>query len=143
MNFLNSPPGPLGQAGQSSTSTQPNYLFNNASPQFSKFGQGAQKFGERIAGAPGKAQDVLSRLFGNLFGGQGDLAQPQPQGFPGQGEPVQGGFPGQGAPVAGTFPGQGQGPLAGVLGGQGQSITGPGQGPGQGTGILNRFMQNG
>jgi hypothetical protein len=136
MNFLNSPPGPLGQAGQSATSTQPPSLFNNASPQFSRFGQGAQKFGERIAGAPGKAQDVLSRLFGNLFGGQGDLAQPTPGAsslFPGQGAPVQGSFPGQGAPVAGAFPGQG-----GVL--AQPSITGPGQGPGQGTGILNRFM---
>jgi hypothetical protein len=130
MNFLNSPPGPLGQAGQSSTSTQPPSLTSgNGSPQFNRFGQGAQSFADRIGGAGGKAQDVLSRLFGNLFGGQGDLAQ----GFPGQGEPVQGGFPGQ-------LPGQGApqgGPLASVLGGGKPSITGQGQGGG----FLSRFMQ--
>jgi hypothetical protein len=134
-NLTNAP----GTAGMSNASTQPPGLFNNA---LSRFGQGAQSFAERVGGASGKAQDIMQRLFGNLFGGQGSLT-PGPDG---------GGFPGQGPLLPPESPdhfvGQG-GPLSPVLGG-GQPDNSARRGfpgapfnPQPGGGFLSRFMPGG
>jgi hypothetical protein len=72
-NFLNSPAGPLGGAGQSGTSTTPQNIFNNANGIGSRFGAGIDAFKNRVgAFSP-------ERLFGengplsHLFGGDGSM----------------------------------------------------------------------
>jgi hypothetical protein len=110
-NLTNSPNGPLGGAGQSNNSTMPRGLFANASPAFNNFGKGLESFTNNVGA---KAKGVFGQLFGNLFGGDGGMANdptsnggaPSLFGQPGQpgaqGQPtVQGPM----GPVPGQLPG--------------------------------------
>jgi hypothetical protein len=125
MNFLNSPPGPLGSAGQSSNSTQPSSIFNNANSPFTRAGQGLQALRDKIGnfGGGGDIREILSSLLGSDGGILGGLKQ-IPNGI---GQAVSG--------AASLF-----------TGGPGSNPTGtPPQAPGQAgaasNGILSRFMQ--
>jgi hypothetical protein len=156
-NLTNSTPGQFpGQAGMSNSSTQPQGLFNNAGSPIGRFGQGVQSFADRIGGASGKAQDVLQKLFGNLFGADGSFGQmngapPHPEGLPSPDSlptGAQGPLLGPDATGMPNFGGPLPGPLDGAPGprpfpGQGAPVQGGFPGQGQGGGFLSRFMPGG
>lgn len=138
MNFLNSPPGPLGAAGQSSKSTQPTNLFSNASSPFSRLGSGVQSFRDRIGnfGGGNSRDSILSALFGNLFGGDGGLLGGFRHAADSLGKLPQNVGNGLGQAMSGAASifggGQGANPTGGGLPGTAGKTTG---------GFLSRFMQ--
>jgi hypothetical protein len=86
MNFLNSPSGPLGSAGQASTSTLPQNLFNNSGGFGSRFGAGLDAFKNNMGVFSDQMRQqnplqAVKGLFssggalGNLFGGDGSFLQ--------------------------------------------------------------------
>jgi hypothetical protein len=80
-NFLNSPQGPLGSAGQAGTSTMPQNLFNNSNGVGSRFGTGIDAFKNRMGTFSQEAREnplnavqgmfKPGGLLGNIFGGDG------------------------------------------------------------------------
>jgi hypothetical protein len=164
-NFLNSPPGPLGAAGQSSNSTQPPNIFSNAPQAFGgNLGKGLGSFADRMKGIS-ESDNKLSALFQTLFGADGGLLNPaeaannvlggqapgmgqrlnvdtgggQIQNMLGGGNGSSAGVPGSPAPVPNTFPGNAPMTPPG-MGGAVPGAGAPGGAPGAG-GFLSRFMQ--
>lgn len=131
-NFLNSPPGPAGAAGQASSSTQPPNLFSNASPQFGRFGMGMRGFGERMGGG---LRDMIQSLLRQTDGGFGKLGEGLGQ-IPG----ALGEIPGNVAKIPGS--------VASILGGQGGgdaagNSVAPTAPAAPSQGILSRFLGGG
>lgn len=116
-SFLNSPPGPLGAAGQSSNSTQPPNIFSNAASALSgRLNKGVEGFADRMKGLSDRGT-ALSNMIKSLLGADGTMAG-QP-GFPG----------GEGGP--GVLPGLSSGgnQFNGLFGqGNGQNAMPPMQG---------------
>ena len=145
-NFLNSPQGPLGNAGQVSTSTMPTNLFNNAGGFGSRFGQGLDAFKSKAQEFGNDPMKGLAALFGqggllgNLFGGDGGMLGGLfgPKGL--------GGIPGNLAKIPGNVAGIPQN-LNSIFNRPGPQVNAPtGSMPNTGTpggGFLSRFMPRG
>ena len=139
MNFLNSPTGPMGQAGQTSTSTLPQNLFNNAGGFGSRFGQGLDAFANKAQSFGNDPMKGLMGLFGkdgmlgNLFGGDGGMMGGMfgPKGL--------GGIPGNLAKIPGGLAGVPQN-VASIFN---RTPNAPTAGAGSGGGFLSRFMPRG
>ena len=109
-SFLNSPPGPLGAAGQASNSTQPPRIFSNAPQPFSgKLGQGVKNFADKFKQERmlKDATPEMMQMFQGLFGGEGNMLSALEQGEQGGGyNPFQPSAAFMGANILG--PGGGQ-----------------------------------
>jgi hypothetical protein len=144
-NLLNSPNGPLGQAGMSNSSTRPQGIFSNAPASFNNFGRGLDSFTSSLAD---KAQGLYQKVFGGLFGGEGTIAtqNPTPQGgvpslFGEPGQPGNQGTPTQSNPIA-MATAQGTNPVSNVMQQQSQNNVNPLTQSGMdGGGILSKFIQ--
>jgi hypothetical protein len=144
-NLTNSPSGPLGQAGMSNASTRPEGLFANGPATFNNFGRGLSNFTGSLGD---KASGLFSRMFGGLFGGEGNIAPAAPM-APNMAPPM---IPG-GAPSLFGRPGvSGNRPLGGGSMPQPNAAGSPmsqamssnaGQAGAPGGGFLSRFMSGG
>lgn len=171
-SFLNSPPGPLGAAGQAGNSTQPPNIFSNAPQVLSgQVDDGRQSFTDkfRLGNRLSEREAEVQKMFDTLFGGQGNMLSTLEQNKQGEGfnpfQPqaqAQNLFgPGNGQTVANNPALGGQNPMAppgpagspfAAAAGQGGPGAGPMGAPGPGpmgaagspaAGILSRFMQGG
>lgn len=132
-SFLNSPPGPLGAAGQASNSTQPPNIFSNAPQALSgRVGEGIKNFAEkfRLGDRLSEREADVQQMFDTLFGGEGNMLSALEQNKQGEGfNPFQPQAPFQAQNLFG--PGNGQTVANNpALGGQNPMIApGPGGSP--------------
>jgi hypothetical protein len=139
-NLTNSPSGPLGQAGMSNASTRPQGLFANGPATFNNFGRGISNFTGSLGD---KASGLFNRMFGGLFGGQGNLAPAAPAGSPSLfGQPGVPGSQGTATPLPGHM--QQGSPGAAPSSPMAQAMNpNAGQAGAPGGGFLSRFMSGG
>jgi hypothetical protein len=157
-DFLNSPQGPLGSAGQSNMSTTPPTLFNNSNGWGSRFGAGIDAFKNRMGSFSQEAREnplnavqgmfKPGGLLGNIFGGDGGFMNGM------FGQKGLGGIPQNLSQIpqnlSSIFGQQGLGGIPGNVQKFTNPITGwqPSQTPGgsggsSGGGFLSRFMNSG